>query len=68
VNERLWYWLFGLALSGALTAAIGRTFVEERGPKVIPVLFAVALVLGLLFGWAIDGYVAYARASAEMRL
>jgi hypothetical protein len=66
VNERLGYWLLGLALSGALTTAIGRTFVEDRGPKVIPILCAVALLLGLLFGWAIDGYVAYVRASAEM--
>jgi hypothetical protein len=55
-------------LSAALTAAIGRTFVEERGRKVIPMLVTVALLLGLLFGWAIDGYVAYVRASAEMHL
>jgi hypothetical protein len=68
VSERIWYWLFGLALSGALTAAVGRTFIEERGPRVIPLLFAAALGLGLFFGWAIDGYVAYVRASAEIRL
>lgn len=68
MNERLWYWLFGLALSGALTAAVGRTFVEERGPRLIPLLFAAALLLGLFFGWAIDGYVAYVRASAEIRV
>lgn len=64
MSERLWYWLFGLALGGALAAAAGKTFVEERGPKVIPILFAVALLLGLLFGWAIDGYIEYVRATA----
>jgi hypothetical protein len=66
VNEQIWYWLFGLALSGGLTAAIGRTFVEERGSKIIPMLFVVALLLGLFFGWAIDGYVRWAWAMASV--
>lgn len=67
MSEHIAYWVFGLALSAALTTAIGRTFVAEHGPSVIPVLCGVALLLGLLFGWAIDGYIAYVRASAEMR-
>jgi hypothetical protein len=38
--------------------------VAERGWKVIPALAAFALLFGLLVGWAINGYIAYVRASA----
>lgn len=67
MTERAAYWAFGLLLSGALTAAVGKTLVGEHGRKVIPALFAFALLFGLLLGWAIDGYIAYVRTSAEMR-
>jgi hypothetical protein len=65
VSERFAYRIFGVALSTALTFAVGRSLVVERGPKIVPVLCACALLLGLLFGWAIDGYIAYVRASAQ---
>ncbi|HTA53349.1 MAG TPA: hypothetical protein VK755_01285 [Candidatus Acidoferrales bacterium] len=64
MSEPVAYWLFGVALSCALTFAVGRTFVAERGWKVIPALAAFALLFGLLVGWAINGYIAYVRASA----
>jgi hypothetical protein len=65
VNERIAYWVFGLALSVALTAAFGRSLIAERGTRVIPGLCIFALLFGLLLGWAIDGYIAYVRASAQ---
>jgi hypothetical protein len=64
LSERLAYWLFGIALSGALTIAVGRSLVPERTPKVIFALCAVALLMGLVIGWAINGYIDYVRASA----
>jgi hypothetical protein len=64
MSEPVAYWLFGVALSCALTFAVGRTLVAERGWKVIPALAAFALLFGLLVGWAINGYIAYVRASA----
>jgi hypothetical protein len=65
VSETLGYWFFGIALSAALTAAVGRTLVIERGRKIIPALCAFALLFGLLIGWAINGYIAYVRFSGE---
>lgn len=67
MNARLAYLLFSLALSAAITVAIGRNFVAEHGRKVIPILVIIALCAGLLLGWALDGYIGYVRASAEMR-
>ncbi|MGA7354095.1 MAG: hypothetical protein WA431_08555 [Candidatus Cybelea sp.] len=64
MSEPVAYWLFGVALSSAMTFAVGRTLVAERGPKLIPALAAFALLFGLLVGWAINGYIAYVRASA----
>jgi hypothetical protein len=65
VSEHLAYWAFGLALSAALTVAVGRSLVGERGAGVIPALCVFALLFGLLLGWAIDGYIAYVRFSAQ---
>jgi hypothetical protein len=65
VSETLAYWLFGIALSAAMTFAVGRPLVSERGPKIIPALCVVALLVGLLLGWAINGYIAYVRESAQ---
>lgn len=65
MSERFTYWAFGIALSAALTVAVGRSLVAERGPKIVPALCAFALLFGLLLGWAIDGYIAYVRLSAQ---
>jgi hypothetical protein len=67
MSEHLAYWIFSLALSAGITVAVGRNFVAERGGKVIPVLVVTAICGGLLLGWALDGFISYARASAEMR-
>jgi len=65
MSERLALWLFAIALSAALTFAVGRGLGLERGPKLTAGLCAVALLFGLLLGWAINGYIAYVRASAQ---
>jgi uncharacterized membrane protein YraQ (UPF0718 family) len=65
VSERLAYWIFGLALSGALTVAVGKNLIAQRDPKAIAALCAFALLFGFLIGWAINGYIDYVRASAQ---
>jgi uncharacterized membrane protein YciS (DUF1049 family) len=67
LSERVAYWIFSFALSAATTVAVGRNFITEHGRRVIPILVAIALCTGLLLGWALDGYIHYVRASAEMR-
>ncbi|MFY9720405.1 MAG: hypothetical protein WAK16_12265 [Candidatus Cybelea sp.] len=67
MSERVAYWVFSLALSAGITIAVGRNFVTEHGRRVIPILLITALCAGLLLGWALDGYIGYVRASAEMR-
>ncbi len=67
MSERAAYWIFGILLSAAITIALGRRLVEARGVKIVPLLCGLALAFGLLFGWAINGYIDYVRASAEMR-
>jgi hypothetical protein len=64
VSEPAAYYLFGLALSAALAAAIGRSFVVAHGIKIVPSLCVLAVLFGLLLGWAINGYIAYVRESA----
>lgn len=65
MTETLAYYIFGIGLSAALTIALGRTFVAQHGRRLIPVLCVLAVLCGLLLGWAIDGYIAYVRLSAQ---
>lgn len=64
MNESIAYYIFGIALSAAMTIAVGRSFVLDRGSKVVPALCIFALLFGLLLGFAINGYLDYVRASA----
>lgn len=64
--ESLAYWSFGLILAGALAAGVGKPLVAERGRKVLPVLISAAALVGLAFGWAINAYIDYVRASATL--
>jgi hypothetical protein len=64
--ERIAYWAFGLILAGALAAGVGKPLVAERGRKVVPALVSAAALLGLAFGWAINAYIDYVRASATL--
>jgi hypothetical protein len=61
------WWLYGLGLGAAIAIAVGRELIARRGRKIVPGICVMALLLGLSFGWAIDGYMDYMRASATMR-
>jgi hypothetical protein len=65
VSERVAFYVFGIALSGALTIAIGRPLLVRPSRRLVAALVVFAVFLGLLFGWAIDGYIAYVRMSAQ---
>jgi hypothetical protein len=43
---------------------VGRGLVAQHGTKIVPSLAVLSVLLGLLLGWAINGYLAYVRASA----
>lgn len=64
--ETLAYWIFGLALGGAISAGIGRPLVAECGTKVIPPLAIAGVLLGAAVGWAINTYISYVHASATL--
>jgi hypothetical protein len=64
VTEAIAYYVFGFALSAALAVAVGRSLVVSHGKKIVPSLCVLAVLLGLLVGWAINGYIAYIRESA----
>jgi hypothetical protein len=64
--EHIAYWSFGVILASALAAGVGKALVAERGRKVIPALISAAALLGLAFGWAINAYIDYVRASATL--
>jgi hypothetical protein len=64
--EHVAYWSFGVILAGALAAGVGKPLVAERGKRVMPALISAAAILGLAFGWAINAYIDYVRASATL--
>lgn len=64
MTESVAYYLYGFVLAAAIALALGRSLVIAYGPRIVPALWVAAAVLGLTFGWAITGYIAYVRASA----
>lgn len=64
MSEAIAYYVFSLALSAAIAVALGRSLIVSHGTKIVPSLCALALLFGLLLGWAVNGYIAYVRESA----
>ncbi len=60
------YWIFGLALGGAIAVGIGKPLVVECGQKVIPPVAIAGLLLGAALGWAMNTYINYVHASATL--
>jgi hypothetical protein len=48
-------WVLGMALAVGLGVAVGGSFVQERGRKVLPVVLVVTISSGILIGWALNG-------------
>jgi putative effector of murein hydrolase LrgA (UPF0299 family) len=49
----LWY-VVGAVLGVMMGAAVGGSFVQERGHRVLPVVVVSTLVLAAIVGWALD--------------
>jgi hypothetical protein len=54
----LWY-AAGAVLALMIGGMLGRSFVQERGRRVLPVVITSTLVLAAVLGWALD-FVMYA--------
>jgi predicted MFS family arabinose efflux permease len=48
-------WCMGMALAIAIGAALGGSFVAERGRKVLPIVIALTIVTGVVIGWGLNG-------------
>jgi predicted MFS family arabinose efflux permease len=44
-----------MGLGIAFGAALGGSFVAERGRKVLPVVIVLTIVTGVLIGWGLNG-------------
>jgi predicted MFS family arabinose efflux permease len=52
---RVLLWCLGMGLGIAFGAALGGSFVAERGRKVLPVVIVLTIVTGVLIGWGLNG-------------
>jgi hypothetical protein len=51
----------------ALGGLAGRSFIEERGKRLIPLVVALSLGCGLAIGWALNAWIDFVHASATLR-
>lgn len=58
-------WVTGMALGVMLGAALGGSFVKERGRSVLPAVIVLTLLCGLLIGWGLNGELDAIDASAQ---
>ncbi len=55
----------GFALAAMIGGAIGGSLAKEHGARrVVPAAVVLTVACGLVFGWAINGWIAYSQASA----
>ena len=59
VTDHLLFWIAGFIVGGGTAGMVGKGFVEERGRRLIPLFVALALVCGLIVGWALNAWVDY---------
>ncbi len=48
-------WCCGMGLAIAIGAALGGSFVQEHGRKVLPLVIVATIATGLLLGWGLSG-------------
>ena len=65
MSEHVLFWVAGMIVGCATAGMIGKGFVEERGRRLIPVFVALALVFGLVIGWALNAWVDYIHFTAS---
>ena len=55
----------GMALAAMMGCALGGSLAKEHGPRiVVPVFTVLTIGVGLVLGWALNGWIAYSQASA----
>ena len=64
-TEHALFWAAGMIVGGATVGMMGKSFVEERGRKLIPTFVALAVVAGLIVGWALNAWIDYIHFTAN---
>jgi hypothetical protein len=55
----------GFALAAMICGALAGSFAAEHGwARVVPIAVVATIVLGVVLGWAINGWIVYSQASA----
>ena len=54
--QQLLFWVVGFIVGGGTVAMTGKSFVEERGRKLIPLVVVLSIVGGIVVGWALNAW------------
>ena len=64
---RILLWCCGMVLAIMIGGALGGSFVQERGRKVLPIVVVLTIVTGVLIGWGLNGELDAIEASNAIR-
>ena len=56
MTTRALFWIVGMIAGGAIAAMIGKSFMDDRGRKSLPIFIVLGLVFGLVVGWALNAW------------
>ncbi len=59
------FWIVGFLIGAGIVAMTGKSFVEEHGRRLIPLVVALALIGGLVVGWALNAWNDYVHFTAN---
>jgi len=58
-------WAMGMVLAVMFGAAVGGSFVKERGRRILPIVIVLTVLCGLLIGWGLNGELDAIDATAQ---
>ena len=65
IAQQALFWVVGFAVGAATVAMTGKSFVEERGRRLVPVVVVLAVLGGLVVGWALNAWNDYIHFTAN---
>lgn len=61
MDSHVLFWIVGMAVGSATVAMIAQSYAKEHGRRPIALFVALAILGGLIVGWALNAWIDYSH-------
>jgi hypothetical protein len=61
VDSHILFWIVGIAIGSVSVAMIAQSYMREHGRRPIALFIGLAIVAGLIVGWALNAWIDYSH-------